>query len=340
MLEQVEAPPGDWLRAVLLAVIAAGATLLALELFWMTLGHRPNLRDDPQVWTLERGRVEGGAPRESIALLGSSRIQLAVDTRQLARLEPGRTVAMLAIDGRGPAATLLDLADDPAFRGIAVVELLPEDFEPARLASQQPWVDAWHREPELERRVERWLQARVQGAFVFANPNLRLPSVAASLLAHGALPAPYHIRTWPDRSRAGDFARVDLSRARAARFARDQQRFAELGVSPPPVWLERALVLDAAAQRIVERGGAVVFLRMPVDGQRQEFDEHFYPSAAYWDRFAAAAQTPVIDAWRDPGAGFVTPDASHIDQRDRPAFTAWLHARLGQAGAFAAGRGR
>lgn len=339
-LEQVEAPAGDWARAVLLAAIVAGATLLAIELTWITLGHRPNLRDDPQVWALERGRALGERPRDRIALLGSSRLQLAVDTRRLAALEPERGVAMLAIDGRGPAAALLDLAADPGFHGIAVVELLPEDLEPARLAGQQPWVDAYRRGQPLERRLERWLQARVQGSLTFANPSLRLPLVADALISRGAPPRPYHIRTWPDRARAGDFARADLVRARAARFARDSQRYAELGLSAPEAWLGQALALDAAAQRIVARGGAVAFLRMPVDAERAAFDEQRYPSADYWDRFAAAARAPTIDAWRDPAAAFATPDASHIDQRDRPAFTEWLHRRLAAAGAFAAEAGR
>lgn len=339
-LEQVLAPPGDWARALLLALIGAMSALLVLELAWTALGHRPNVRDDAALWALERARADGAAPRDRIAILGSSRAQLGVDTRRLAELEPGREAVMLAMDGRGPVAALFDLADDEGFTGVAVVELLPEDLEPGRWDGQRDWVEAARRGASLERRVERWIEARVQGAFAFANPNLRLPRVAQSLAARGAPPAPYHIRTWPDRARAGDFARVDLAQARAARFARDAQRFRELGISAPPAWLAAAERLDEAAARIAARGGAVVFLRMPVDAERQAFDERFYPSADYWSAFAARAQAPVIDAWADPDAAFLTPDASHLDQRDRGAFTAWLHRRLLEAGVLATGSAR
>ena len=324
-MEHIRAPSGPWRELLTAAVAIALGTLLLVELGWRALDHAPNMSDDARAWVVERSKVYGARPRDRIVVLGASRVQLAVDTRFLRQAFPGHGVVQLAIDGRSPVAAFLDLAADERFDGVAVLDLLPDDLEPARAGMQQPYVDAFHRGLQLERRLERQLEMQVQGRLVLANPNLRLPRVLESLAGDGRLPPPYHVVTYPDRARAGRYELVDVAAMRGGRFARDAQRYAALERSAPAVWLARALALAAAAERIEARGGAVLILKLPVDAERAAFDERWYPRAQYWDAFVAASPVKVIDGSDEPELAWVpTPDASHIDARDRQAFTIGL----------------
>lgn len=321
-MEHAHAPAGPWREALLLAVALALAVLVPLELYWRAVGHLPTVTDDVELWTVERGRVHGAVPRDRIVLLGTSRIQLAVDPALLDALFPAQRSVMLALDGRSPVATLLDLAADPAFDGVVVCDLGPLDLERRNHGQQAGYVAAFHRGLQLERRLERRLEARLQGRLAVVGADVRLPRVIASLVAEGGLPGPYYAVTYPDRSRSGRFGIIDAAAARAERLRTDGQRYAAVERSPPEDWLALALAVDAAAQRIAARGGEVMFLRMPVDAARAAFDDGRYPSALYWERFATAARSRVIDGRREPGlAQFPTPDGTHIDGADRAPFT-------------------
>lgn len=327
-MEHVLAPAGRWRGHLLLALVAAALALTGAELGWRALGHSPNMHDDPAAWAVRRAMVYGEAPRDRLVFLGASRIQLAIDTGALRDALPGVGVEQLAVEGRSPIAAFLDLAADERFDGVVVLDLLPDDLEPERAAMQQPYVDAFRRGQQLERRIERRIEMEVQGRLALANPRLRLPKVFESLVRSGSLPAPYQLITHPDRSREGRFDPADVPELRRVRFARDATRYAQLARSAPEAWLERALAISAAAARIEARGGAVLVLKMPVDDERAAFDERWYPRAEYWDRFAARSAVRVIDGRDEPELGaFATPDSSHLDARDRSAFSLAL-ARL------------
>lgn len=332
-MEHVLAPAGAWRGHLALALALAAVVLVGLELGWRALGHSPNMHDDPAAWAVRRAMVYGDHPRSHLVLLGASRIQLAIDTGALRRSLPTTGVEQLAVEGRGAVAALMDLAADERFDGVVVLDLLPEDLEPSRLAQQQGYVDAYRKGQQLERRLERRIEMEVQGRLALANPKLRLPRVLESLWQTGALPVPYALITHPDRSREGHFDPADMPAWRQQRFARDAARHAKAPPSAPDAWLERALAVSAAAARIEARGGAVLILKMPVDDERAAFEERYYPRAQYWDRFAAQSTVKVIDGRDEPLlSAFATPDSSHIDARDRTAFTLAFGALLAREG--------
>jgi hypothetical protein len=327
-MQHVHAPAGPWRE--LLTAAAAGALLLLIgaESGWRALDHEPSMRDDPAAWSVRRAQVYGAAPRDRLVFLGSSRIQLAIDTGLLRQAFPGLGVEQLAVEGRSPVAAFLDLAADARFDGVVVLELQPDDLEPTRAGQQQGYVDFFRAGQPLERRIERRIEMELQGRLVFASPELRLPRVLESLLRHGALPLPYQVTTYPDRSRADRFEFADAAGQRRKRMARDAEDYAKDPPSSAADWQARALRLAQAGERIAARGGAVLVFRMPVDDDRAAFEERWYPRAQYWSGFAAASRVKVIDG-RDVVelAGVPTPDGSHIDARDRQEFTLRL-ARL------------
>ena len=330
--EHVLAPQGPWRELLTAAVACALLVLTGMELGWRALDHEPSMHDDPSAWSVRRAQVYGAAPRDRLVFLGSSRIQLAIDTRTLRQAFPGLGVEQLAVEGRSPVAAFLDLAADERFHGVVVLDLLPDDLEPARHDQQQGYVDAFRAGPPLERRLERRIEMELQGRLVLASPELRIPLVLGSLVSDGALPLPYQVTTYPDRSRADRFDFADAAGQRRKRMARDEANFSAAPRSSPEAWLQVAAQLTAAGERIAARGGAVLVFRMPVDDERAAFEERWYPRAQYWGTFAAASSSKrtvkVLDG-RDVVdlAGVPTPDGSHIDARDRQEFTLRL-ARL------------
>ena len=340
-MEHVHAPRGPWRETLTAAVASALLLLIGMELGWRALDHEPSMNDDAAAWSVRRAQVYGEQPRDRLAFLGSSRIQLAIDTRTLRQAFPALGIEQLAVEGRSPVAAFLDLAADERFHGVVVLDLQPDDLEPAQLGQQQGYVDAFRAGQALERRIERRIEMELQGRLVFASPELRLPRVLESLLGHGAPPQPYQVTTYPDRSRADRFQFADVAGQRRKRMARDEASFSSAARSRPDEWLQRALELSAAGERIAARGGAVLVFRMPVDDERAAFEERWYPRAQYWGAFAAVASSKstvkVIDG-RDEVelAGVPTPDGSHIDARDRQEFTLRLARLLLREGLLAA----
>ena len=99
---------------------------------------------------------------------------------------------------------------------------------------------------------------------------------------------------------------------------------------PPPApdqWLSELEPVVKDIRAIRARGGQVVFFCSATSGAHLLADQNGYPRAQYWDRFAneiaRANGAAAIYASDIPAiAALVLPDSSHIDQRDRAAFTA------------------
>jgi hypothetical protein len=94
-------------------------------------------------------------------------------------------------------------------------------------------------------------------------------------------------------------------------------------------FLEAMANIEEAVLKITERGGRVVFIRLPVSGDHIRLDEEFYPRAKYWDIFASTTIAETINLmdyeWIHD---LCCPDTSHIDFRDSPYFTKKLFDEL------------
>jgi hypothetical protein len=154
--------------------------------------------------------------------------------------------------------------------------------------------------------------------------------------------SPQYLITLPDRSRLADYARVDREFFYAYRAAREagfdvprdprvdwkaieqqlKRVVARLRPADETVYDSRAREVERAVRAILARGGRVILLRMPTSGLVLEAEQKRWPRALFWDRVAAStrARTVHFEDW--PGLnGFTCPDGSHLDYRDRSAFT-------------------
>ena len=305
-----------WFLAGLLLVVMSGS----LELFWRQAGHFATVNDDEGLWAEARSQIDDD-PR-TVVLVGLSRMQLDVSSEPFRARYPGRKLVRLESPQRHPVSALEDLARDPEFRGTVIASI------------SMPWVrEGVYRgfEQELSylqdrygwnARFNRKLATIIQSHVVFTNPRLRLRDVIEDAVRTGRLPDPHFLLTHPDRSRAGYLLlRSDYAGVAKMIEAASRNRHSEQHISPESLLTELRHV-DEMAERIRMRGGRVIFVRLPTTGNLWDIDESHYPRAQYWDVFSRQTRTPTLHFQDVPSlAAFECPDGSHLDAKDRHAFT-------------------
>ncbi len=320
-----------WIKIYALGLATAIGVAVIAERHWRMLGYHPTVIDDKALWSVERYRLDDR--RDTLAVLGASRIQLGFDPDSFRQLYPQWHLVNLTVNGHYPLATLSDIATNTDFRGTLLISIdarsLLREFRPM----QQAWVDYYRRDfgPGL------WLQAQLASRFqlarVTANPEFSLVRRVVSWLDDGAPPHVTYVTF--DRSRFGkaDYRQVDAAYHLEHRVAGLRQFYEKFSLPSPELWLADTAPMLDDIKTIQERGGKVILLRMPTRGGYWDLDQQFLPRASYWD---ALARSPGLDTlhFEDVPAieQFALPDGSHLDFRDRSAFTRALLCTLEMQG--------
>jgi hypothetical protein len=313
--------PIGWLRIWIVGAVVALVLLGGYEVFWRSLGFKPSVNDDADLWSLARSRVRPD-DRSQIVLIGASRLQLGVDPQLLGESLGVRAPIELAVDGSSCVPVLDHLSRDEHFRGTVVCEVSPWTFFAGidAAAGKQGEFVRRYGERSAYSGIEEMLRARVQEHLV-----LRLPEVSwkrgLSYVLHGKRPRPSSIVTLPDRSRRADYSQVDLADLR--RYREERTRIAGFG-SDPDRWKQDLRMLTERVDRIRARGGRVIFLVMPTSGSVREVEEARMPRKMYWDQLIRATGAPGIHAGDYPALQFECPEGSHLDYREARQFTAAL----------------
>lgn len=329
----LRAPTGAWGRTWTVSLLIAAVSLAGLEGYWRRAGHRPSIVDDIEWWSFHRARLEGAGPG-TLALLGMSRIQLAISMPTLRRRLPGYRAVQLAMGARGPVAALHDLADDAAFRGVVVCSMDELYFHRSRWADQQEYVGYYHAQSSVDGRLNRLIDCAIQSRLVLVHPRVSFLNAAATLVRTSRLPEMDYLVTHFDRSISADYRDVpDLEGFRRLAMTTARQRYA--AVEDTGRWLEDLAQLEPAVERIQRRGGQVVFVRFPSTGEAYRLSELYFPKESFWDPFAAGTRAIAIHFRDVPSlSDFECPDLSHLDYRDAPRFTAALVDELVRRGVF------
>ena len=310
----------SWLKTWIAAGLIAVALAAGYEGFLRARNYVSTVQDDADLWSIQYDRVR--ADPHAVALLGASRIQYAIDPALLSGLLGGRTVAMLAVNGNYPLATLRALADDEHFTGLVIVGVDARGLSKQHRDMQQPWIahyrDRWSR----ARWIHREITTRLQEQFVFLRSPFSLANLGRRFLAGIGLPFNDYVVLRGDRVGFVDYRRTDVAAIRSRRIADLESYYRD---NPPPdaaSWLHDLDDVSGWVRRIEARGGRVVFFREPVADEHLAIDEAHYPRALYWDAYARVAPATMIDFRDDPAfEGFVLPDSSHIDGVDVARFT-------------------
>ena len=309
------------IAVILLAGAITASAVAGWEWYWRERGHEPTLYDDRDLWAQHRHRAVTVEQARNFTVIGASRIQLAFSTRAFEQAMPGWTAVSLAINGHYPVAVLEDLAADEDFAGVLLVAVDARGLAHWYHDMSAPWVRHYHRDFGPQRRLERRMLTALQNELVVVGSPFNLVRRLEGWLDDR--PPPRHYTTLlDDRTIAAEYERADVPGLRE-HFTRALA--ADYDKHPPPSperWRDDLERISRAAAVIRERGGRVVFLRMPTADRHWELDQENYPRERYWDRLTEVTGAVTIHFRDHPAlAELELPDTSHIDQTDRARFT-------------------
>lgn len=310
-----------WAAAAAIALAIALCASAAIERYWRARGYVPAAIDSMSLWSQQRDRVYS-REHTPLVLLGASRIQLGIDMSLLRELLPAYRPVMLAINGRYPLASLRDLADDEAFRGIVLCDIESRGFELVHRQMQQPYVDYYRTRWTPSGRLHRIALTFWQRHALIANPDFGALASLRRWLASGGAPWKSYVRYRRDRSGDADYIGFDAAPYAKAFADGYRHLLAEDPPQPPERWLAGLAPVRAWVQRIRARGGEVIFYNTPSSGALQALADAAYPSAPYWNRLGEALDAPTLDYREVPALTALSlPDGSHLDYRDKAAYT-------------------
>ena len=316
-------PRPVWLRTWLLALALALVCVGGWEIFWRLQGYVPSVEDDWGLWATIR---HGANHREDkpVVLIGASRIQLGLHPDVFVRASGIRPL-MLAIDGDSPLPVLQNLAEDPEFSGLVICSLTPQWLAEQKITMQRAkkWIRKYKKQ-KWSSRLETHLATTLQQMFVFRFPGLSPGRVWRHLVLDERLKKVYApMRT--DRYRLADYTRSDFPRLKKAREKRARQLVVSTIPLMPEVFSERIEQMHQWVEKIHQRGGEVVFIRMPSTGVIQEIEAAAWPRDRYWDVFAARMDGFTVH-FEDYAAlaSLECPDGSHLDGGGAAFFTETL----------------
>ncbi len=320
-----------WLAAWVLALLLAGTGLAAVERHWRLRGYLPTVLDSTQLWSQQRARVYGEAPRP-LVLLGASRMEYGVDTGVLRQELPHYRPVMLAVNGLYPLAVLRDLAHDARFRGVVLCDVESNGLLREYVELQQPWVDYFHRRWTPSWNLHRRVLTLWQRHALIANPDFGAAATLKRAFSGGE-PFRNYVDYHADRSGDIDYRKTDPEATKRHFAATVEGNIARMPHREPGQWLADLAPVFDWVRSIQSRGGTVIFYESPTSGLTRSINERMYPHTDYWDRFAAMSPAPVLSANALPElADTPLPDDSHIDFRDKAAYTRALVRVLVQRG--------
>lgn len=319
-----------WLVAWIAALAIVAASAFALERFLRVHDYFPTVQDDKDLWSLQMDRLHQGG--KTIALLGASRIQYAVDPVIVQR-STGRPTVMLAVNGAYPLAALRYLAADQSFHGLAIVGIDARGMSQRHWEMQEPWFDHYRQRWTRAREIHRRLLTPLQEHLVFVRSPFAIVQMVRRQLADYGLPINDYVVLRPDRLGKIDYRRTDVDAIRDRRLADLQEYYRDNPPDPAAQWLNALSTVSQWTRTIHARGGQVVLFREPSAGGHLLLDEKNYPRDQYWDAYARIAPAVMIDFRDVPAlAAMALPDMSHIDGSDVPRFTHALLDVLTQRG--------
>jgi hypothetical protein len=321
-----------WWPTWLVCVAVAAVIVVGAELHWRKAGYVPNVRDSSQLWSIQRDRVYD-TQKVPLVVLGASRIEFGADMKLLRQLLPKYEPIMLAQNAHYPLAVLRDLADDANFRGTVLCDIEPRGLYKMYTDNQQPLVDYYHRQWSPSWRVHSLLLNAWQKHTDIANADLSAVAVATRFIAGDPPVRPDYFRFYIDRIGDIDYTRIDVEAAKRHFQELVAQRNGNLHADvEPDRWLADLDQVVEWTHRIEARGGHVIFYQSPTSGQVRAAEGVMHPPDLYWNRFAALVPA-ALDGLADPAlSAFVEPDESHLDFRDKAAYTRTLVDELVQRG--------
>ena len=343
-------PPLPWRGLTVVVVLIVIAAASAWEFHCRSIGYRPTLNDNEDLWTMTRRSVKP----ESIVIIGDSRAWFDLDLDELQK-GLGKRPVQLAMGGSCAYPVLADLANDESFHGTIICSVVP------RMFVAPPGT------PPMERGEKAVRRSHTQTPAQRASQYLAMPlEEHVAFLKQEDLTLDDLLKRLPISNRP--YAQVSprlppyfgtLDRERRARMIEEcawpgselQKRIQQIWLPlftppPPPTYIPKeefgkkiGAAIEArfhdvatAVKKLRARGGKIVFVRFPESGELKKLEDRETPRAGIWDQVIKKTGAPGIYYEDYPElSGFNCPEWSHLSAGDSVEFSKRLIPHLRKA---------
>ena len=343
-------PPLPWRGLTVVVALIVIAAASAWEFYCRSIGYRPTLNDNEDLWTMTRRSVKP----ESIVIIGDSRAWFDLDLDELQK-GLGKRPVQLAMAGGCAYPVLADLANDESFHGTIICSVVP------RMFVAPPGT------PPMERGEKAVRRSHTQTLAQRASQYLAMPlEEHVAFLKQEDLTLDDLLKRLPISNRP--YAQVSprlppyfgtLDRERRARMIEEcawpgselQKRIQQIWLPlftppPPPTYIPKeefgkkiGAAIEArfhdvatAVKKLRARGGKIVFVRFPESGELKKLEDRETPRAGIWDRVIKETGAPGIYYEDYPElSGFNCPEWSHLSAGDSVEFSKRLIPHLRKA---------
>jgi len=314
-----------WWKIGVLTPILLIAALIINEMLLYVAKHEPSVVSDADLFCdLYTGIRDLGG--EDVVFLGASRMQTGLDLATFYQRYPTKKALLLAQSGRGSSYPVFkDIVNRTNYRGIAIIDETEGNLT-AQNKDQQPFIDHCHANFSINRQLNRRISTWLQSHLLFLNPESSSLRLWGNLVIQHQLPDPFYTKTRGDRQQLTDYARANHQKLKSLRASRLGFKNSATSLPTFEQWSSETKHWQPLIDKFQQRGGKIIFVRMPVDRDRWNFESKIYPPDRYWQPWMDQMNVKSIHFADSPDlSSFRLPDTSHLDMRDKAAFTKiWL----------------
>ena len=348
-------PTLPWRGITVIVVLIVLAATCAWELWARSAGYAPTLNDTEDLWTQVRRNVKP----ESLVIVGDSRPLFDIDLDELEQ-GFGKRPIQLAMAGSCAYPVLEDLANDEQFHGTVVCSIVPGMF----FAPGGPLVETSekslrrYRNQTLAQRASHHLGMFLEERIAFLKQeDLTLEQLLKKLPIPNR-PNAHVPPTFPPYFQMVDRERRTRMTEQCAHPGELQSRIQQIWLPlftppPPPSYVPLDVFLDGihkaidkrfadtakSVEKLRARGGKIVFVRFPHNGELKALEDRLNPRARDWERLLKETNAPGIYFEDYPElASFDCPEWSHLSAGDSVEFSKRLVPHLLSALNVSSGR--
>lgn len=317
-------------KSALLMIGIVIITLFSWEYFLKSHNYKLGFNDDEALWA--KNRAEVYAPiYKSTVFIGSSRIEFDLDIPTWEQTTGERAV-QLGLHGSNPRLALTNLANDEKFKGKLVVDVTEGLFFGT-------WPDGgltkrlkYLKDATPAQKASAKIDFGLESQFVFLDNEMfslnaflidtRIPD-RKGVDGEGIFPKKFSYVNYRRQEIMTDEFPNDTAMQRQVtnlwtRWGALSDNKGVGGDTLQKIFTEVKTDVD----KIIKRGGKVIFTRTPSSGGYLAHDEKQYPRAEYWDKLLSITNCKGIHFKEYPGMkDFVCPEWSHLKKSDAVLYT-------------------
>lgn len=323
-------PVLNWRKIIAALVLLLVAFFALWDAVWLNFGYRIQPKDDAELWAYQRRQISS-AGRDAIVLTGSSRMRAGIDLNEIRRIT-GKKPFQLAVGSGSPIPVLEHLAADETFSGTVIAEVTEYIFH---LEAPDSTTDRWIADYDANKYGSDYLfplRSRAESLIVRPEIGYTLPEILKNVFtgklfdsdflekaSQGAPPRNNFERSW--QGYHDDLTPEQIEQRR--QITQNAIRQA-VETAAPDAAKFRALAkrIRDYTKRIESRGGKVILVSFPLNGEIKELNERFFPKNEFWNTLAQESSARTIYCADYPQlAAIETMDGTHLSGSSATRFT-------------------